>query len=342
MPTKASIKIAQLGCGYWGPNLTRCFNTSDRCTLSDLVEPDPKRRQFVAKNFPNVSLHESPQPVLEDKSVQAIIVSTPVSTHYKLVKDALNAGKHVFVEKPLASSYNEARELADLAAAKSLILMVGHTFVYNDAVRYLKKLLEQGELGEVFYTYNQRLNLGQVRKDVNVWWNLAPHDISILLFLFPDILPTSGTASGRDVLQTGLEDVVFANLQWNSQLSTHLHMSWLDPNKVRRMTIVGQKKMVIYDDMAQDKIAIIDKGYETVPTIGSEMHFDTPGQTLVQRHGDITLPHIQYREPLKNERDHFLDCIETGDTPISGGENGCQVVRILEDVQTQLDKNKKS
>src|SRR5438034_8649191 len=246
------ITLAQIGCGYWGPNLLRNFSGQRDCCIKWVAEASASRRAFVEENFPRTQTTPDWQVVVGDSEVQGIIVATPASTHYALVKAALLAGKHVLVEKPLATSTLEADELVALAAKSGQILMAGHTFLYNAAVRRIKRLLDDGEIGRIYYISSQRLNLGQVRSDVNVWWNLAPHDVSILLYLMKNELPVSVSAVGVSYIQPGIEDVVFATLKWSSGVSAHIHVSWLDPGKVRKMTFVGSRKMVVYDDVGDD------------------------------------------------------------------------------------------
>jgi predicted dehydrogenase len=261
--------------------------------------------------------------------------------HYTLAKAALLAGKHTFVEKPLAMSTVEADELVDLAAAVGKTLMVGHSFLYNAAVNYTKELIDRGELGDTYYIYSQRLNLGQVRSDVNAWWNLAPHDISILLHFMNGELPISATAHGIDYIQPGIEDVVFATLTWANRVTAHVHVSWLDPGKVRKMTIVGSRKMVVYDDAGEDKIKVLDKGVDRIPKIGEQMDYDNfNSYQILHRTGDILIPKIDFQEPLKVEANHFLECIETGQTPITGPKHARDVVAVLEMVQQALDRRR--
>lgn len=274
--------------------------------------------------------------VLDDPEVEAVIIATPASSHYELAKMALERGKHIFVEKPLATSTILADELIALAAARDRTLMAGHTFLYNAAVRYAKKLLDEGELGQVYYIYSQRLNLGQVRSDVNAWWNLAPHDVSILLYLMNNELPISVSAVGVSYIQPGIEDVVFATLKWENGVCAHVHVSWLDPGKVRKMTFVGSRKMVIYDDVGDDKIVVLDKGVDRVPKIGERMDYDQFNYQLVHRTGDVWLPRISFQEPLKVEAAHFLDCLRTGEQPLTGPKHARDVVAVLEATQTAL------
>src|SRR5438477_3589222 len=232
------ITLAQIGCGYWGPNLLRNFSANSNCRVKYVVDVSADRRAYVENNFPRTKAVPEVETVLNDSEVDAVIIATPAASHYELAKSSLEHGKHIFVEKPLANSTARADELIALAAARERILMAGHTFLYNAAVRYAKKLLDDGELGQVYYIYSQRLNLGQVRTDVNAWWNLAPHDVSILLYLMKNELPVSVSAVGVSYIQSGIEDVVFATLKWSSGVSAHIHVSWLDPGKVRKMTLV--------------------------------------------------------------------------------------------------------
>lgn len=323
------LTIAQIGCGYWGPNLVRNFSAQPSTRVKWVADQAAERRAYIEANFPNTKAISDHQTILEDAEVDAVAVVTPAATHYALAKAALLAGKHVFVEKPLAMTVGEVDELTTLAQQMGRVLMVGHTFLYNPAVRYIKRLLDQGDLGDIYYIYSLRLNLGQVRSDVNAWWNLAPHDISILLYLM-GADPVSIAAQGTDYLQEGVQDVVFATLQWANRVSASVQVSWLDPGKIRRMTLVGSRKMVVYDDVSDDKIAIYDKGFDRVPRIGERMDFDRPNFQLKPRTGDILLPRIDWQEPLRVETAHFLDCIRSGATPLSGPAHARSVVAVLE------------
>jgi predicted dehydrogenase len=234
-------------------------------------------------------------------------------------------------------SLREADELAQLSASRNLVLMLGDTFLYNAAVRHLKKLIREGELGNIYYIYSQRLNLGRIRSDVNAWWNLAPHDVSILLYLMDWELPVSVSAQGVDYVQPGIEDVVFATLTWSNRVTAHIQVSWLDPGKTRKMTVVGNRKMVVYDDVSDDKIAVIDKGIDRVAKTDTNMHYDYfNNYQLLHRTGDILLPRIDFQEPLKVETAHFLECIRTGETPLTGAAHGRSAVAILEAGQASL------
>ncbi|MFN8445217.1 MAG: Gfo/Idh/MocA family oxidoreductase [Caldilineaceae bacterium] len=331
------ITLGQLGCGYWGPNLLRNFLAQPQCRVKWVADSSAERRSFIQSTFPTATPIPEIETILEDREVDGVVIATPAASHHALAKEALRRGKHVFVEKPLAMTSAEADELATLAGERQRILFAGHTFLYNPAVRYLKKLIDQQDLGDIYYITCQRLNLGQVRNDVNAWWNLAPHDVSILLYLMNGELPISVAAQGMDYLQNGTEDVVFATLTWANRVAAHIHVSWLDPGKVRRMTIVGSRKMVLYDDVSDDKLTIYDKGFDRVPRIGERMDFDTPGGFLLKpRAGDILLPRIDWVEPLRVEAAHFLECIRTGATPLTGPKHGRDVVAVLEAGQQAL------
>jgi predicted dehydrogenase len=329
--------IAQLGCGYWGPNLLRNFSAQPDCHVKLVAEEDPKRREYVEANYPKSKTTPRWQSAIEDAEIDGVIIATPASTHYTLAKACIEAGKHVFIEKPLAMCLQDAEDLVSLASSRGRTLMVGDTFLYNAAVRYMKRLVTDGELGQIYYIYAQRLNLGQVRTDVNAWWNLAPHDISILLYLMDWELPVSVSAHGVDYIQPGIEDVVFATLTWANRVTAQIHVSWLDPGKTRKVTLVGNRKMVVYDDVADDKIAVLDKGIDRVPRAGDRMDYDFfNNYQLLHRTGDILLPKINFQEPLKVEAAHFLECVRTGQTPLSGPRHGLSVVSVLEAGQKSL------
>jgi len=335
------IAIAQVGCGYWGPNVLRNFSAQSGCWVKFVVEISPERQAYVRANFPKSQVVSDLETVLHDDEIDAVIISTPASSHFELAKQVLESGKHAFVEKPLATSTEQADELVALAAKTGKVLMAGHTFLYNAAVRYARKLLSDESLGQLYYIYSQRLNLGQVRSDVNAWWNLAPHDVSILLYLMNGELPASVSAVGVSYIQPGIEDVVFATLQWAGGVTGHIHVSWLDPGKIRKMTLVGSRKMVVYDDVSDDKIMIFDKGVDRVPKIGERMDYDQSGSyQLIHRTGDIWLPKISFQEPLKTEAAHFLDCLRNGETPLTGPKHARDVVAVLEATQVALKSGK--
>lgn len=325
------LTFGQIGCGYWGPNLLRNLVANKSCNLKYLVETNSERRDYVKKSFPEVEVINDMQFLLNNPEVNAVVIATPASTHYSITKQALESGKHVLVEKPLAMSTNKAIELAALAQEKKVTLMVGHTFLYNPAVIQLKQILDSGEIGRIYYIYSQRLNLGQVRKDVNSWWNLAPHDVSILLYLMDGELPVTVQARGLDYIQPGIADVAFGTLTWANRVSAHIHVSWLDPEKIRKMTIVGSKKMIIYDDIGPNPLTILDKCVEKVPAVGERMDFDTPNLFQIKlRTGEIKTPSVEKQEPLANEISHFIECATTGKNPITGPKHARDTVAVLE------------
>lgn len=326
--------IAQFGCGYWGPNLVRNFSALPNCKVKYVVDASADRRGFVESNFPKTQAVDSCEVVLADPEVKGVIIATPAGTHYDLAKKALLAGKHIFVEKPLATKVAEVDELGEIANERKLVVMSGHTFLFNAAVRYVKKMIEAGELGEVRYIYSQRLNLGRIRSDVDALWNFAPHDISIIQYWLGDPEPLSAYQHGMDYVQQGIHDVVFLHITYPGKVMANIHVSWLDPQKVRKMVIVGSKKMVIYDDVAEDKIMICDKGIDRKAVLGENMDFDKPqpGQ-ISYRSGDILLPRIKYTEPLRVEAEHFLDCIRNGHAPLTGLKHTRTVVSVLERIQ---------
>lgn len=322
------IGIAQLGVGYWGPNLLRNMLECDRCEVRCVVDLSETRRQFVQTSFPEVKkISDNPDDIFSDPSITAVVISTPVITHYDLVKRALEAGKHVLVEKPMATTVDEVNHIALLAQQHRLTAMVGHTFVYNPAVNYLRDLINSGELGQVRYIYSQRLNLGRIRSDCDVLWNLGPHDVSIVQYLLGDPVPLSIQRSGMDYVQRGIDDVVFVNMVYPNRVMVNFHLSWLDPNRTRTMTVVGSEKMVIYDDAREKKIAIYDKGIDRMHSLKDNMDYDRP--SFEHRSGSVFEPDLVWEEPLKVEIEHFLDCIEGHTVCRTGPEHASKVVRIL-------------
>ena len=335
-----TVRLALVGLGYWGPNLARNLAILDNAELVALCDANEERLRRIGRQYPSARLVPSFEDVLADDTIDAVVVATPVDTHFDLCRAALAAGKHVMVEKPLATSSAECETLIELAAAQGRTLMVGHVFVYNAAVNKVKEYIDAGEIGDVYYVYSQRLNLGQVRHDVNAMWNFAPHDLSIMCHWF-GTEPTNLTARGHSYIQPGIEDVVFLNMEYPEGILASVHISWLDPLKVRRMTIVGSEKMVVYDDVSADaKVTVYDRGVtkqlidKTEASLGS---YRTYGEfQLLLRAGDVLIPKLDFVEPLKIECQHFVDCIRTGETPVSDGRQGLWVVRALEAAQRSL------
>ena len=330
------INIGQVGIGYWGPNLLRNFYLLEDVTVKKVIDKNQDRKQYIKQNYKSIDAGNDIEELLRDEEIDAVIISSPAELHYKMAKEVLLSNKHCFVEKPLSLKAAEAEELIKIAQGKKLVLMVGHVFLYNAAVNDLKKRVSNNELGKIYYIYSQRLNLGRVRTNVNALWNLVPHDISIALHLL-DKMPVLVSASGMSYIQKDIEDVVFMNMKFEDGTIAHFHVSWLDPNKTRKMTIIGSKKMIIYDDTSDYKIQIFDKGIDKSSKNQYMGDFDSFAKfQLIKRAGDIVIPKIDFTEPLKSECQHFIDCIKNGKKPISDGENGLKVTRIIEAAMESL------
>jgi predicted dehydrogenase len=328
------LNIAQIGVGYWGPNILRNLVASKSCRVKTAVDLSKERRDYVNSLYPAIQVTDDVNQVFQDSEIKGIVIATPVKSHFDLSVKALETGKHILVEKPLATSVTEVEQLANIAEKKNLLVMVGHTFLYNAAVRYVKQLIDSGEIGDVRYIYSQRLNLGRIRSDVDALWNLAPHDISIIQYWLGDPDPISVVKRGVDYIQERIDDVVFINILYPKKIMANIHVSWLDPQRARSMTIVGSKKMVVYDDTAENKIAIYDKGIDRRAVLGENMDYDNPHfQTFDHRSGDVLLPKIDFKEPLKVEIEHFIDCIENGTKCITGVDHARKVVEILSTTQ---------
>ncbi|MBI4549593.1 MAG: Gfo/Idh/MocA family oxidoreductase [Candidatus Omnitrophica bacterium] len=320
-----------MGCGYWGPKLIRSFYELSGVKVVSLCDVSPARLNAMRLKFPGVGLTTNFRDVLRDSTIDAVVIATPISTHYSLARQALRAGKHVLVEKPLTGSVKEAASLVQLAAKFKKILMVGHTFIYNPAVQKIGELLKERALGDLHYLDSVRVNLGLYQTDGrNVLWDLAPHDIAIILHWIGKP-PVAVSAWGRSYLQNGIEDVAFMRLEFANSVFAHFHMSWLAPAKIRRMTVVGNQKMVLYDDLeSAEKIRIADQGAH-LDQSSSEMRVN-------YRMGDIVIPCIKAVEPLAQECAHFVECVLQGRAPETDGENGLEVVRILEAADKSLKK----
>jgi predicted dehydrogenase len=328
------INIAITGCGQWGINQVRVYANIPGVKLKWLVDKDPKNLNNAAAISPESKTTDDLQNVLKDDNLQAIVIATNSGHHYYLTKMALEAGKHVLVEKPLALSLKDAEELAELAERKQLSLMTGHLLMYHPAVRYLKGLIKSGELGQIFYMYSTRVNLGAVRRNENALWSLAPHDISVMLYLMEEN-PVRATANGKCFLQKDIEDVVFFSLEFPGGQVAQGQVSWLDPHKIRKFTVVGSRKMATFDDMeATEKVRIYDKG------VSREINYGNYDEVLTLREGDIHIPYFRMLEPLKIEADHFIECIRENKKPLSDGRNGRDVVRILEAVSLSLKEGR--
>jgi predicted dehydrogenase len=331
------VAIGQFGCGYWGPNLVRNFYKIPEVKRLVVCDSDQKVLSRIHAEYPTIETTDSADGILKDPSIDAVVVALPAGLHYEYTRKALLADKHVLVEKPLAMSSDQANELIQISAEKQKKIMIGHTFIYNSAVRKIKQYIDSGELGDIYYIFSQRLNLGKVRKDVNAMWNLAPHDISIILYWLSEE-PSKVFARGVSFLQEGIEDLVFLHLNFPSGKSAHIHVSWLNPRKTREALIVGSKKMLLYNDTStESKITIYDKGIDkTLKDHSANYLSDFALFNLRNRVGDVLIPKVDFDEPLKIECRHFVDCIQNGKMPLTGGLEGLQVVKILEDAQKSL------
>ncbi len=315
--------VAVVGAGNWGRNLVRNFASIPGVELKYVCDRSEKVRQSMAAAYPKAKVVAEAGDALADPAVNAVVVAVDAPRHYEVAKAALSAGKHTYVEKPLTLASAEAGELVALSDARGVHLMVGHLLEYHPAVNYIKQMIDAGQVGDPLYLYFQRVNLGIVRNCENAWWSLAPHDVSVACYLF-GAQPASVSASGQAYLQKGIEDVVFANLKFADGRMAHIHVSWLDPHKIRKVTLVGSQKMVVFDDMeASEKIRVYDKGAE-IKSVTSY------AEAITLRTGDILLPRISSAEPLRLECEHFIECIVKGVRPRSDGADGLRVVKVLE------------
>jgi predicted dehydrogenase len=330
---KKQIKVGVVGCGYWGPNLVRNFRSIPDCELKVMCDISEKRLTHLRSLYPEVEGVTDYGHVLNGIGVDAVVIATAVKMHFPMAKAALLAGKHTFIEKPMASSAAECEELVSIAKEKGLVLMTGHTFLYSPAVRKIKQIVDSGDIGDIRYISARRLNLGLFQKDINVAWDLAPHDISIIQYIIGES-PVSVNCRGSAHITPGIEDVTTMCLSYNRQRTAIIHSSWLDPRKVREMTIVGSRRMIVYDDVAPiEKLRIFDARVERPP------HYDTFAEFHYAYHyGDMYVPYIKQEEPLKVECQHFLDCIRNGTKPFSSGEQGLELVQILEASSASLKR----
>src|SRR5437867_1890228 len=328
------IKVGVVGCGYWGPNLVRNFRSLGDCSLKMMCDISEQRLDHLRGLYPEVEGEKDFKHMLNGAGLDAVVVATAVNLHFPMAKASLLAGKHTMIEKPMASSSKECEELIEIARKKGLVLMVGHTFLYSPAVRKIKQIVDCGDIGEIRYISARRLNLGLFQKDINVAWDLAPHDLAIILYIIGES-PLSVNCRGSAHVTPGVEDVTSMSLSFTKNRSAIVHSSWLDPRKIREMTIVGSKRMIVYDDVAPlEKIRIFDARVERPP------HYDTFAEFQYAYHyGDMYAPYIKQEEPLKAECQHFLDCIRDGTSPLSNGNQGLELVRILEASSVSLRQN---
>jgi predicted dehydrogenase len=325
------MKLGIIGAGSWGINLVRNFCRILRTYNVTVCDLNENRLSSIESEFAGIETFLNPDKIISNDSIKSIVVATPAENHYEIAKKALLAGKHVLVEKPLALETNEAEELIEISKNNKLKLMVDHLLIYHPVICKIKELIDKKDLGKIYYLYSERLNLGVVRSKENVLWSLGPHDISVVLYLLNEF-PSRIEASGGIYIQEKqkIEDSVFLHLSFPSGVDAHSHLSWLDPHKTRKMTIVGDKKMVVFDDMEpRNKLTIFDKGVEWTEKGGVSV-----------RYGDIYIPSISLYEPLKAVCEHFIDCVEKDKKPKSDGDSGLQVLKILKEAQKSLEKNR--
>jgi len=326
--------VAVVGLGYWGPNWVRNLQSSGRCDAVVACDLDTARRRYLERLYPAVRTYERIDPILADRAIEAIVIATPVHTHWELARRCLEATKSVLVEKPMASSSRQCADLIEMAEGRGLVLMAGHTFEYSASVAKMCDVVSSGELGEIFYISSTRTNLGLIQQDINVVWDLAPHDLSIILAV-AGRAPESVNCQGRSHYNPGIEDVALLTMNFSGNLIAFVQVSWLDPNKIRRITVVGSRKMLIYDDIAyQEPIRIYDKGVSVLP------YYDTFGEFhFSYRYGDILAPRVAETEPLKTETEHFIDCVANKRRPRTDGLSGLRVVSVLESADASLRRN---
>jgi predicted dehydrogenase len=332
MPNPFNVGV--VGCGYWGPNLIRNFRTLSDCRVKLMCDLNAQRLTHMKSLYPEIEGIMDFDHMLNGAGLDAVVIATSVKQHYPMAKAALEAGKHVLIEKPLAKSAAQCEELLELANKNGLVLMVGHTFLYSAPVRKIKQIIEWGDIGDIRYISCRRLNLGLFQKDINVTWDLAPHDVSIVLYIMGEA-PVSVNCTGNAHVTAGVEDVTTMCVNFRQNRLATIQSSWLDPRKVREMTIVGTKRMIVYDDVQPlEKIRIYDMRVERPP------HYDNFAEFQYSYHyGDSYIPYVRQEEPLKVECQHFLDCIQHGKTPITSGKEGLEVVRILEASEASLKLN---
>ena len=330
----SEIRIGLAGVGYWGSKLARNISEAEGCSLSAVCDPDPLRRDVAASRHPGARAISDLAEMAADPELDALVLATPAAMHAEHTAAALRAGKHVLVEKPLGLNSADCELLCRLADEGDLTLMVGHTFVYSQPVRALRRLIQDGDLGRILYVYGQRLNLGIIREDLNALWNFGPHDVSILLYLL-DAVPSRVSARLFPLLDRNLEDVAFMVLEFPDGVVGHLHESWLDPRKVRQFIVVGDEKMAVYDDtQVESPLLIYDKGVRVQPlSRAADMRDDFATFKLQVRAGDILAPRVEAAEPLRTEIEHFAECVATGQRPLTDGLHGGEVVSILESAE---------
>lgn len=329
------IGVAVIGCGHWGKNYVRIFSALPDTEMLAVCDTSEERLSAIQQSFPKVAITSDLDEVLARDDVDAIVVSTHATSHYEVTRPAIEAGKHILVEKPLTVEVSESEELIRLAKERGVVLMVGHIFLFNNGIRKVKEYVEQGDFGQLYYLYARRTNLGPIRQDVNAFWDLATHDVSIFNYLLGG-MPEWVSAVGTRILQDCCEDAGFAVLSYPNGVVGHIHVSWAEPNKVRELVAVGSKQRIAFDDLnAQELVRIYEKGVAS-HTIESSGFGEF---RLSVRDGDIISPHIEYGEPLKNQVIHFVECVKNGQHPISDGQNGLDVVRVMSAIEESVAGN---
>ena len=333
------IRVGIIGCGHWGPNHIRIFSQISNSTALMCADLNTQRLSNIKESYPAIKTTANYKDILNSADIDAVVIASPTNTHYALTKESLQAGKHVLCEKPLALTVEECAQLRNIAEKANKTLMVGHVFIFNSGINCLKQYIQSGELGRIYYAYSTRTNLGPFRYDVNALWDLAPHDIAIFNYLF-DSVPLNVSARGHKCLGASLEDLAFASMEYPDNIMVNAHVSWLDPRKVRQITIVGDKKMVVWDDLENlGPVKLYDKHVEKTST-----YYETYGEfQLLSKEGSITIPKIGLNEPLKAQAQYFIECITKNVKPaLSDGQKGLDVVNVLVSIQESMNQKGKT
>lgn len=332
------LRVAIAGIGYWGQKLLRVFSGLDDCGVAAICESDPEKTAGLQAHHPNVAVETDFEAVIGRDDIDAVVIALPSELHYPYGRRALEAGKHCFIEKPIATASADAARLIEVARERKRLLMVGHTFEYHPAVRWIDDFIGRGELGDVLHIFSQRMNLGIIRRDVDALWNLAPHDISMVLHWLDGEMPERVSCRGHSFLQPeqNIADMAWLTMEFRSGSVAQAQVSWLCPEKIRQTMIVGSKRMVVFDDVSVDaKIKVFDKGIDRLPPPGADSGY---GEfQLMVRSGDVVMPKLPSLEPLREEARHFVHCIRTRERPLTDGENGLRVLRILELAHQSID-----
>jgi predicted dehydrogenase len=329
------MNIAIIGCGHWGKNYIRIFSDTPKAKLSICCDSNANALKSISTKYPEISTTTNYNEILSNKDISIVIVSTPASSHYEIIKTALESGKDVLAEKPLTIKLEESEKLVEIAKSKNRILMVGHTFLFNPAIRKIKEYIQNGTVGSIYYMHSTRTHLGLVREDVNAIWDLATHDVSIFNY-FLDKMPVSVSAVGGCYLKKGREDTAFITLTYPENVIANIQVSWVDSNKVREIQVIGSKTRIVFDDLNNlERIKIYEKGI----TVGDKPYNDFGEFQYILRDGDIISPKIDLYEPLKAQCDHFLDCVEKRETPLTDGKNGLDIVRVMCAIEKSVKNN---